>query len=149
MKVKLLSPSGLKTGLILFKAQWLVPSSHCYDPWTIDQYEAEELRLSDIISGFVNPDEEDMGPSATHIGSELSDEDLDDEDDDDDDDDDDTDSSDDDDGNKGPDPEEARERFTQLRNAYERRWKPSTTKAVITHNLFVLCSKSVKSSNLI
>ncbi|MBV7314287.1 RNA polymerase sigma factor RpoD [Shewanella sp. NIFS-20-20] len=81
-----------------------------------DQYEAEEIRLSDIISGFVNPDEEDVAPTATHIGSELSDEDLDDEDDDDDDDDD---SSDDDEANKGPDPEEARERFAQLRSAFE------------------------------
>ncbi|MCL2913470.1 RNA polymerase sigma factor RpoD [Shewanella corallii] len=81
-----------------------------------DQFEAEELRLSDIISGFVNPDEDDVAPTATHIGSELSDEELDDEDDDDDDDDDD---DSDDDSNKGPDPEEARERFGQLRAAYE------------------------------
>ncbi|MGL5393069.1 MAG: RNA polymerase sigma factor RpoD [Shewanella sp.] len=82
-----------------------------------DQYEADELRLSDIISGFVNPDEEDVAPTATHIGSELSDEDLDDEDDEDEDDEDGSD--DDDDDNKGPDPEEARERFSQLRTAYE------------------------------
>ncbi|QDZ91903.1 RNA polymerase sigma factor RpoD [Shewanella decolorationis] len=84
-----------------------------------DQYEADELRLSDIISGFVNPDEEDLGPTATHIGSELSEEDLDDEDDDEDDEDEDGDGEGDDDGNKGPDPEEARERFNQLRTAYE------------------------------
>ncbi len=78
-----------------------------------DKYEAEEIRLSDIISGFVNPDEEeDLAPTATHVGSELSDEELDDEDDDDD-------ADDEDDGNKGPDPEEAKERFTQLRNLYE------------------------------
>ncbi|MGL4939047.1 RNA polymerase sigma factor RpoD [Shewanella sp.] len=82
-----------------------------------DQYEADELRLSDIISGFVNPDEEDVAPTATHIGSELSDEDLDDEDDEDEDDEESGDDEDDD--NKGPDPEEARERFTQLRTAYE------------------------------
>ncbi|MGL4448412.1 MAG: RNA polymerase sigma factor RpoD [Shewanella sp.] len=82
-----------------------------------DQYEADELRLSDIISGFVNPDEEDVAPTATHIGSELSDEDLDDEDDEDEDDEEGGDDEDDD--NKGPDPEEARERFTQLRTAYE------------------------------
>ncbi|WP_345858409.1 RNA polymerase sigma factor RpoD [Shewanella algae] len=83
-----------------------------------DQFEAEEIRLSDIISGFVNPDEDDVGPSATHIGSELSDDDLDDEDDmDDDDEDDDSDSE--DEGSKGPDPEEARERFGQLRAVYE------------------------------
>ncbi|BCV65717.1 RNA polymerase sigma factor RpoD [Shewanella carassii] len=83
-----------------------------------DQFEAEEIRLSDIISGFVNPDEDDVAPSATHIGSELSDDDLDDEDDmDDDDEDEDGDS--DDEGSKGPDPEEARERFGQLRAVYE------------------------------
>jgi RNA polymerase primary sigma factor len=80
-----------------------------------DQFEADELRLSDIISGFVNPDEEDVAPTATHIGSELSDDDLDDEDDDEDDDD----SSEDDDGAKGPDPEEARLKFGLLRAAYE------------------------------
>lgn len=81
-----------------------------------DQFEADELRLSDIISGFVNPDEEDVAPTATHIGSELSDEDLDDEDDEDEDD---EDADEEDDANKGPDPEEARERFSQLRAAYE------------------------------
>ncbi|MCW3173331.1 RNA polymerase sigma factor RpoD [Shewanella subflava] len=81
-----------------------------------DQYEADELRLSDIISGFVNPDEEDVAPTATHIGSELSDDDLDDEDDDDDDDDD----QEEEEGPKGPDPEEAKEKFTQLREAYEK-----------------------------
>ncbi|BDQ67170.1 RNA polymerase sigma factor RpoD [Shewanella xiamenensis] len=84
-----------------------------------DQYEADELRLSDIISGFVNPDEEDLGPTATHIGSELSEEDLEDEDDEEDEEDEDGDADGDDDGNKGPDPEEARERFSQLRTAYE------------------------------
>ncbi|WP_198387050.1 MULTISPECIES: RNA polymerase sigma factor RpoD [Shewanella] len=80
-----------------------------------DRYEAEEVRLSDIISGFVDPNAEDVAPTATHIGSELSDDDLDDEDDDEDEDDD----SDEDDSPKGPDPEEARERFTQLRQAHE------------------------------
>ncbi|WP_211164380.1 RNA polymerase sigma factor RpoD [Shewanella salipaludis] len=79
-----------------------------------DQFEAEELRLTDIISGFVNPDEEDVAPTATHIGSELSDEDLDDEDDDDEDD-----EEEEEEGAKGPDPEEAREKFAQLRTAYE------------------------------
>ncbi|QYJ85357.1 RNA polymerase sigma factor RpoD [Shewanella mesophila] len=80
-----------------------------------DRYEAEEVRLSDIISGFVDPNAEDVAPTATHIGSELSDDELDDEDDEDDDDEDDEE----DDTPKGPDPEEARERFTQLRVAHE------------------------------
>ncbi|QYK00705.1 RNA polymerase sigma factor RpoD [Shewanella psychrotolerans] len=81
-----------------------------------DRYEAEEVRLSDIISGFVDPNADDVAPTATHIGSELSDDDLDDEDDEDDDDEND---DEDDDTPKGPDPEEARERFTQLRVAHE------------------------------
>lgn len=79
-----------------------------------DRYEAEEIRLSDIISGFVDPNAEDVAPTATHVGSELSDEDLDDEDDEDGEDD-----EDEEEGPKGPDPEEAKERFTQLREAHE------------------------------
>ncbi|QYJ83381.1 MULTISPECIES: RNA polymerase sigma factor RpoD [Shewanella] len=85
-----------------------------------DRYEAEEVRLSDIISGFVDPNAEDMAPTATHIGSELSDDDLDDEDDEGDDEDEDGDEE---DSPKGPDPEEARERFTQLREAHEKALK--------------------------
>ena len=38
-----------------------------------DRVEAEEARLSDLITGFVDPNaEEDMAPTATHVGSELS-----------------------------------------------------------------------------
>ncbi|WP_372871910.1 RNA polymerase sigma factor RpoD [Shewanella sp.] len=84
-----------------------------------DQFEADAIRLSDIISGFVDPNEEDVAPSATHIGSELSEEELEDEDDTDDDEDEDEDGdSSDDDGAKGPDPEVARERFAALRTSY-------------------------------
>lgn len=79
-----------------------------------DRYEAEEVRLSDIISGFVDPNADDVAPTATHVGSDLSDEELDDEDNESDDDDDDE-----EEGPKGPDPEEAKERFTQLRAAHE------------------------------
>ncbi|MDO6475748.1 RNA polymerase sigma factor RpoD [Alteromonas sp. 1_MG-2023] len=79
-----------------------------------DLFEAEEIRLGDIISGFVDPNEEqDLAPTATHIGSELSAEELDDEDDDDDDDDDDSDEDD-----SGVDPEVAREKFGKLREQY-------------------------------
>lgn len=79
-----------------------------------DLYEAEEIRLSDIISGFVDPDDErDLAPTATHIGSELSEEELEDEDDDEDDDDDDS-----DDDESGVDPEQAREKFAELREQY-------------------------------
>jgi RNA polymerase primary sigma factor len=85
-----------------------------------DKFEAEEMRLSDIISGFFDPNNEDESQiSATHIGSDLNEEQLDDEDDDDDDDDDD-DSDDDADGDTGPDPEEARVHFEHLRELYNK-----------------------------
>ncbi|EOD80329.1 RNA polymerase subunit sigma-70 [Grimontia sp. AD028] len=79
-----------------------------------DKVEAEELRLTDIISGFVDPNQEDIAPTATHIGSELTEEQLEDEDDDGDDDDDDEEEED-----TGIDPELAREKFNDLRLAYE------------------------------
>ncbi|HDO1174123.1 TPA: RNA polymerase sigma factor RpoD [Aeromonas salmonicida] len=81
-----------------------------------DKYEAEQLGLSDIISGFIDPNEaDDVAPTATHIGSELGEDDLADEDEDEDDDGD----SSDDEGDGGPDPEVAREKFGDLRAQYE------------------------------
>ncbi|WP_057832548.1 RNA polymerase sigma factor RpoD [Colwellia sp. TT2012] len=83
------------------------------DMW--DNFEAEELRLTDIITGFLDPDaEEEVAPAATHVGSELSKADLADEDkskkeDEEDEEEEDT----------GPCPELAREKFTALREAYE------------------------------
>ncbi|RUO58714.1 RNA polymerase sigma factor RpoD [Pseudidiomarina insulisalsae] len=86
------------------------------DQW--DQCEAEEMRLTDIISGFIDPNEVDEAPvSATHIGSELSEEELEDEDDDGDEDEDD---SDDDTSEGGIDPEFARQKFAELREQYEK-----------------------------
>ncbi|WP_299568194.1 RNA polymerase sigma factor RpoD [uncultured Shewanella sp.] len=79
-----------------------------------DKYEADELRLTDIIAGFVNPDDDDVAPTATHVGSELSEEELEDEDDDGNEDDEEE------EGPKGPCPEEAKEKFTQLRETYEK-----------------------------
>jgi len=80
------------------------------DQW--DLFEAEEIRLSDIISGFVDPnDEQDLAPTATHVGSELSEEELEDEDDD---------GDDDEEEDTGIDPELARERFEALRTQYEK-----------------------------
>ncbi|WP_029686881.1 RNA polymerase sigma factor RpoD [Tatumella saanichensis] len=80
-----------------------------------DKVEAGEARLSDIITGFVDPNaEEDLAPTATHVGSELSQEDRDDDEDEDEDGDDD--SSDDD---NSIDPELAREKFAELRTQYE------------------------------
>lgn len=82
------------------------------DQW--DKYQAEELRLSDIISGFAGDDEEeDLPPTATHVGSEVPKEELEDEDVDVD-----VDSNDEEDS--GPDPEMAREKFDALRAQYEK-----------------------------
>ncbi|MCD8548613.1 MAG: RNA polymerase sigma factor RpoD [Aeromonadaceae bacterium] len=91
-----------------------------------DRHDAGQLRLSDIISGFVDPNEtDDVAPTATHIGSELGEGELEDEDksaaDDDEDEDEDGDGSSDDssDDDGGPDPEVARQKFTELREKYE------------------------------
>ena len=80
-----------------------------------DNFEAEEGRLSDIIVGFLDPDaeEEEIPAAATHIGSELSEEELKDEDENSDDD------EDEEEEDTGPCPELAREKFTLLREAYE------------------------------
>ena len=94
------------------------------DQW--DSCEAEEMRLTDIISGFIDPNEVDEAPvAATHIGSELSEDQLEDEDDDADEDEDDSD----DDANEGGiDPEFARQKFGELRDQYEK-----TRKAISKH----------------
>ncbi|MGQ8364913.1 RNA polymerase sigma factor RpoD [Glaciecola sp. 1036] len=84
--------------------------TYLLDQW--DLYEAEEIRLSDIILGFVDPNEEDVAPTATHIGSELSDDDLDDEDDDG------SDEDDEEEDDNSVDPELAREKFAELREQY-------------------------------
>lgn len=69
-----------------------------------DRVEAGEARLSDLITGFVDPDADvDIAPTATHVGSELLTEDQD------------TDAEDD----NRIDPELARQKFTDLRNQYE------------------------------
>ncbi|WP_343550710.1 RNA polymerase sigma factor RpoD [Pantoea sp.] len=91
--------------------------------YLLDQYdrvEAGDARLSDLIIGFIDPNaEEDIAPTATNVGSELSQEDRDDDEEEDEDDDD---SSDDD---NSIDPELAREKFGDLRTQYE------TTRTVI------------------
>ena len=77
-----------------------------------DNFEAEEVRLSDLIIGFLDPDAPDeVAPTATHVGSELSDDQLKEDDDEDDEDEEEVDT--------GPDPELAREKFTELRGLYE------------------------------
>tara|TARA_R110001583_G_scaffold25250_4_gene91546 strand:+ start:2441 stop:4297 length:1857 start_codon:yes stop_codon:yes gene_type:complete len=82
------------------------------DNW--DSYEAEEMKLTDMISGFVDPNDEiTQAVTATHIGSELTDSQLKDEDKDDDDDDDSDEEE--EEGPKGPCPEESAEKFAELR----------------------------------
>lgn len=82
-----------------------------------DRVEASEARLSDLITGFVDPNaEEDMAPTATHVGSELPKEELNDDNDEDDDDEDGDDSDDD----NSIDPELARQKFIELREQYEK-----------------------------
>ncbi|QMV15431.1 RNA polymerase sigma factor RpoD [Vibrio spartinae] len=105
-------------------------------PYILEQFdrvETEELRLTDLISGFVDPDaDETASPTATHIGSELTGTDLEDEDmplspknkgeeeeDGEDEESADNNSDDDDsDDDVGIDPELAREKFNNLRNKY-------------------------------
>ena len=90
------------------------PGTISYILEQFDKVQAEELRLTDIISGFVDPDDDgNAAPTATHVGSELAvtDDDLDDDDDDSDEDEEEEDT--------GIDPELALERFTELRNTYQ------------------------------
>ncbi|MFT5541274.1 MAG: RNA polymerase primary sigma factor [Glaciecola sp.] len=84
--------------------------THLLDQW--DLFEAEEIRISDIIIGFVDPNEQDVAPTATHIGSELSKEELESDDDDDEEEED-----------TGVDPELAREKFTALSKQYYKAMK--------------------------
>ncbi|WP_422490479.1 RNA polymerase sigma factor RpoD [Endozoicomonas sp. ALE010] len=90
----------------------------------LDEYDRlteEEGRLTDVISGYIDPDDD------TEItNTDDNDIEIDDSLDDDDDDGDDEDSE--EEGDSGLDPEEARERFTLLRDALEK-----ATKAIATH----------------
>jgi len=90
--------------------------NYLLDMW--DNFEAEEVRLTDIIIGFLDPDAEDddVAAAATHVGSELSKEELDNEDKEKTDGDSEEDEEEED---TGPDPELAREKFTLLREAHE------------------------------
>ncbi|MBO9495831.1 RNA polymerase sigma factor RpoD [Thalassotalea sp. G20_0] len=90
----------------------------------LDEYDRlteEEGRLTDVISGYIDPDDD------TEItNTDVNDIEIDDSLDDDDDDGDDEDSE--EEGDSGLDPEEARERFTLLRDALEK-----ATRAIATH----------------
>ncbi|GAA4899863.1 RNA polymerase sigma factor RpoD [Ferrimonas pelagia] len=76
-----------------------------------DRYEAEEIRLAEIISGFIT--EEDEAPTATHVGSEVPKEEQDKDDEEEDDD------EEEEEGNTGPDPVQAKEKFDALRQHYD------------------------------
>ncbi|BFN32544.1 MULTISPECIES: RNA polymerase sigma factor RpoD [Vibrio] len=93
-------------------------------PYILEQFDkvqAEELRLTDLISGFVDPDADDTAaPTATHIGSELTESQLEEEDEEDvDEDEESDDDSDDTEEDVGIDPELALEKFNQLRSTYQ------------------------------
>ncbi|HCE2073669.1 TPA: RNA polymerase sigma factor RpoD [Vibrio parahaemolyticus] len=93
-------------------------------PYILEQFDkvqAEELRLTDLISGFVDPDADDTAaPTATHIGSELSETQLEEEDEEDlEDDEESDDDSEDSEEDVGIDPELALEKFNQLRSTYQ------------------------------
>ncbi|MBW8189681.1 RNA polymerase sigma factor RpoD [Neiella marina] len=95
-------------------AEYPATVAHLMDQW--DKFEAEEIRLTDIIIGFVDPnDDGNAAPTATHVGSELSEEELEDED---------KDLKKDEDEEEeevdtGPCPEEARENFSALRDIFD------------------------------
>ena len=115
-------PSALKKVLTKFSALWRNTEAINFllDQW--DSYEAEELRLTDIISGFIDPEEVDEAPvAATHVGSELPEEELEDEDDD-------ADDDEEEESDTGIDPEFARAKFTELREQYE-----ATRQAIAKH----------------
>ncbi len=90
-------------------------------PYILEQFDkvqAEELRLTDLINGFVDPDDDGTAaPTATHIGSELAEAELAEEDEEDAEDS--EDSEDEEEEDTGIDPELALEKFTELRNTYQ------------------------------
>ncbi|MCB1648614.1 MAG: RNA polymerase sigma factor RpoD, partial [Pseudomonadales bacterium] len=105
----------------------LMKAMACY-PGTVarilqeyDGVDTEERRLSDIITGYLSDDDEEIIPAtaASEDDEESSAADSSDDSDKDDGDDDDDVLSDDEDTNAGPDPEEAKLRFTDLRNQLE------------------------------
>ncbi len=82
-----------------------------------DRYEAGEIKITDFITGFATEDDETHNAGATHVGSDLPEEELADEDDDIDSDDDD---DDDDEINKMPSEEEIRDHFVALRKQFDK-----------------------------
>ena len=79
-----------------------------------DRYEAGEIKVTDLLTGFVCEEDEIHNAGATHVGSELNKTELAEEDDDEDDD------EEEEEVDTGPDPEEIRERFVALRKQFEK-----------------------------
>ncbi|EGA71993.1 RNA polymerase sigma factor RpoD [Vibrio sinaloensis DSM 21326] len=115
-------------------------------PYILEQFDkvqAEELRLTDLITGFVDPDaDETAAPTATHIGSELAESELKDEDAEDvEDEEEDGEDDDDSEEDTGIDPEFALEKFTSLRNTFQNfqlacnEYGNESPKAQIAHEL--------------
>ena len=98
--------------VLMAVAEYPATSQYLLDEF--DRFLAGEVRLPDIISGFIDLNSlfEEAPTAAAHVGSELSEEELEDEDDDD--------SADEEEQDTGPDPEEAKAHFTALREAQEK-----------------------------
>ncbi|QGX39442.1 RNA polymerase sigma factor RpoD [Permianibacter aggregans] len=98
--------------VLMAVAEYPATSQYLLDEF--DRFLAGEVRLPDIISGFIDLNSlfEEAPTAAAHVGSELSEEELDDEDDDD--------SAEEEEQDTGPDPEEAKAHFTALREAQEK-----------------------------
>ncbi|PAU38316.1 RNA polymerase sigma factor RpoD [Vibrio coralliilyticus] len=114
-------------------------------PYILEQFDkvqAEELRLTDLITGFVDPDaDETAAPTATHIGSELAESDLEDEDAEEED----AEESEDDEEEEdtGIDPELALEKFSALRNTFQNyqlacnEYGNESPKATLAHEMVI------------
>jgi RNA polymerase primary sigma factor len=103
----------------LMKAMALFPGTveHVLNEYAL--IDTEERRLSDLITGYLDTTDDDIPPPASQQ-ADAADSDDSDSDSDSDDDDDDMDDSSEDDGATGPDPEEAKLRFTELKKQYEK-----------------------------
>ncbi len=101
----------------LMKAMALFPGTveHVLNEYAL--IDTEERRLSDLITGYLDTTDDDIPPPASQQADAA---DSDDSDSDSDSDDDDMDDSSEDDGATGPDPEEAKLRFTELKKQYEK-----------------------------
>ena len=117
-------------------------------PYILEQFDkvqAEELRLTDLITGFVDPDaDETTAPTATHIGSELAEADLEDEGAEEEDAEESEESEDDEEEeDTGIDPELALEKFTALRNTFQNyqlacnKYGNESPKATLAHEIVI------------